>query len=45
MQTVKTQLEENGCNLPAEIRELKFYEASKNFLVDAQITNNGNSDT
>ncbi len=31
MQKVKTRLEENGFNLPAEIRELKFYEASKSF--------------
>lgn len=30
----KTVLESNGFNLPAEIRELKFYDASKNFAVD-----------
>ncbi len=34
MQKVKTRLEENGFNLPAEIRELKFYEASKSFQVN-----------
>ena len=34
IQKVKTRLEENGFNLPAEIRELKLYEASKNFRVD-----------
>ncbi len=31
IQTVKTRLEENGFNLPADIRELKFYDASKAF--------------
>ena len=41
IQLVKTKLEENGFNLPAEIRELKFYEASKNFPVNVQV----NSDT
>ncbi len=35
MQKVKTRLEENGFNLPAEVRELKFYEASKSFQVNA----------
>jgi small-conductance mechanosensitive channel len=33
IQKVKTRLEENGFNLPAEIRELKLYEASKAFPV------------
>ncbi len=31
IQKVKTRLEENGFNLPADIRELKFYDASKTF--------------
>lgn len=35
MQSVKTKLEANGFNLPAEIRELKFYDASKSFAVNA----------
>lgn len=30
----KTSLESNGFNLPAEIAELKFYDASSNFPVD-----------
>ncbi|MBA2761752.1 MAG: hypothetical protein H0U39_07295 [Segetibacter sp.] len=34
MQKVKTRLEENSFNLSAEIRELKFYEASKSFQVN-----------
>ncbi len=38
MQKVKTRLEENGFNPPAEIRELKFYEASKSFQVNT-VTN------
>ncbi len=33
IQKVKTRLEEKGFNLPAEIRELKLYEASKAFPV------------
>ncbi len=33
IQKVKTRLEENGFNLPADIRELKFYEASKPFQI------------
>ncbi len=35
MQSVKTKLEANGFNLPAEIRELRFYDASKSFAVNA----------
>ena len=31
MQNVKTMLENNGFNLPADIRELKFYDASSPF--------------
>ncbi|MEO6000633.1 MAG: mechanosensitive ion channel family protein [Chitinophagaceae bacterium] len=30
---VKTSLEEKGCNLPADIREIKFYDASKDIKV------------
>ncbi len=33
IQKVKQRLEENGFNLPAEIRELKFYDASKPFSI------------
>jgi small conductance mechanosensitive channel len=33
IQKVKTKLEENGFNLPADIRELKFYDASKPFSI------------
>jgi small-conductance mechanosensitive channel len=33
IQKVKTRLEENGFNLPADIRELKFYDASKPFSI------------
>jgi hypothetical protein len=35
IQKVKTRLEENGFNLPAEIRELKFYDASNSFKVNS----------
>lgn len=42
IQKVKTRLEENGFNLPAEIRELKMYEASKSFRVDV-VPNNKTS--
>ncbi len=35
LQSVKTQLEANGFNLPANITELKFYEASKSFRVQS----------
>lgn len=41
---VKTKLEENGFNLPAEIRELKFYEASKSFPVNTIMNDNSESD-
>jgi len=44
MQKVKTKLEENGFNLPAEIRELKFYEASESFLVNTIMNDNPESD-
>ena len=40
IQNVKTRLEENGFNLPAEIREMKFYEGSKNFPVDVIVNSN-----
>ncbi len=40
MQHVKTRLEENGFNLPANITELKFYDGSKSF----KINNENNSD-
>lgn len=33
IQKVKNKLEQNGFNLPAEIHELKFYEASKPFEI------------
>ena len=33
IQKVKTELEASGFNLPADIRELKFYDASKSFRV------------
>ena len=33
MQSVKSRLEENGFNLPANITELKFYDGSKSFAV------------
>ncbi|MEO6916822.1 MAG: mechanosensitive ion channel family protein [Chitinophagaceae bacterium] len=33
MQKVKTKLEQQGFNLPADIRELKFYDASKPFEI------------
>ena len=39
MQKVKTRLEENGINLPAEIRELKFYEASNSFKINSTVEN------
>lgn len=39
MQNVKTMLENNGFNLPADIRELKFYDASSPFKLNA---NGGN---
>ena len=35
IQKVKTRLEEQGFNLPADIRELKFYDASSPFPVKA----------
>ncbi len=36
IQSVKTKLEANGFNLPANITELKFYDASKSFSVRAE---------
>lgn len=42
IQKVKTRLEANGFNLPADIRELKFYEASKKFPLT--ITNETNKE-
>jgi small conductance mechanosensitive channel len=33
LQSVKTALEAEGFNLPANITELKFYEASKSFAI------------
>jgi small conductance mechanosensitive channel len=33
IQNVKSRLEENGFNLPADIRELKFYDTSKPFSI------------
>jgi hypothetical protein len=33
MKKVKTRLEEKGFNLPADIRELEFYDAPKTFPV------------
>ncbi|MBA3284930.1 MAG: mechanosensitive ion channel [Bacteroidota bacterium] len=42
IQKVKSRLEENGFNLPADIRELKFYEASKPFQIIS--TEEGNTD-
>lgn len=42
IQKVKTRLEANGFNLPADIRELKFYEASKN--IPLTITNETNKE-
>ncbi|MDQ6757272.1 MAG: mechanosensitive ion channel, partial [Bacteroidota bacterium] len=33
IQNVKTKLEANGFNLPANITELKFYDASKSFSI------------
>jgi small-conductance mechanosensitive channel len=33
LQSVKTELESNGFNLPANITELKFYKASKSFAI------------
>ncbi len=40
MKKVKTRLEENGFNLPADIRELKFYDASKPFSINSIQENN-----
>ncbi len=40
MQSVKTKLETNGFNLPANITELKFYEASKSFPVNSVVKQN-----
>ena len=40
IQKVKTRLEEQGFNLPADIRELKFYDASSPFPVKALQTEN-----
>ena len=40
IQRVKTRLEEAGFNLPADIRELKFYDASNSFKVNATMNNN-----
>lgn len=43
IQKVKTRLEENGFNLPADIRELKFYDASKTFPLNViRDSHNGN---
>ena len=38
----KTLLESNGFNLPAEITELKFYDASSPFKVDNKKADTGN---
>jgi small-conductance mechanosensitive channel len=38
---VKTLLESNGFNLPAEIRELKFYDASKPFEIAPPVNGDG----
>jgi small-conductance mechanosensitive channel len=35
MQSVKSKLEDNGFNLPANITELKFYNASKSFPIQS----------
>ncbi len=35
MQSVKSRLEDNGFNLPANITELKFYDASKSFPIQS----------
>lgn len=45
IQKVKTRLEENGFNLPAEIRELKFYDASKAFPVNLMTDNKNGEKT
>lgn len=37
IQKVKIRLEENGFNLPADIRELKFYDASKPFQIVSSV--------
>lgn len=34
IQNVKAKLEDKGFHLPADIRELKFYDSSKDFRVD-----------
>jgi small-conductance mechanosensitive channel len=39
IQQIKVKLEANGFNLPANITELKFYEASKSFPINADIKN------
>lgn len=44
MQKVKTRLEENNFNLPAEIRELKFYDTSKSFQVNTGSNNKPEQD-
>jgi small conductance mechanosensitive channel len=36
LRRIKTSLESNGFNLPAEIRELKFYDASKPFQLKSE---------
>ena len=40
IQKVKTRLEETGFNLPADIRELKFYDASNSFKVNCKTEEN-----
>ncbi|MEO5889639.1 MAG: mechanosensitive ion channel family protein [Ferruginibacter sp.] len=42
IQKVKTRLEQNGFNLPADIRELKFYDASKPFSINPIEKSDGN---
>lgn len=37
MRSVKSKLEENGFNLPANITELKFYDASKSFSIRSEV--------
>ena len=41
IQKVKSRLEENGFNLPANITELKFYDASKPFSVTSALEKSG----
>jgi len=43
IQQIKVKLEANGFNLPANITELKFYEASKSFPINAVIKSESNT--